>query len=109
MPCCRRRFRSALGFSSSATSMRFGRANERAAPNKIGICRASRSRARCALRFFMSDLAPKLEQFRATFKGIAEEMRKFIVGQDEVIEGVLVAFFAGGHVLLEGVPGLGKT
>src|SRR5829696_6800834 len=57
----------------------------------------------------MSDLAPKLEQFRATFKGIADEMRKFIVGQDEVIEGVLVAFFAGGHVLLEGVPGLGKT
>jgi len=57
----------------------------------------------------MSELAPKLEQFRATFKGIAEEMRKFIVGQDEVIEGVLVAFFAGGHVLLEGVPGLGKT
>ncbi|MDB6174681.1 MAG: ATPase family associated with various cellular [Chthoniobacteraceae bacterium] len=32
-----------------------------------------------------------------------------MVGQDEVLEGVLVAFFAGGHVLLEGVPGLGKT
>ena len=57
----------------------------------------------------MSELAPKLELFRATFKGIADEMRKLIVGQDEVIEGVLVAFFAGGHVLLEGVPGLGKT
>jgi MoxR-like ATPase len=57
----------------------------------------------------MTELAPKLELFRATFKGIAEEMRKLIVGQDEVIEGVLVAFFAGGHVLLEGVPGLGKT
>jgi MoxR-like ATPase len=57
----------------------------------------------------MSELAPKLELFRATFKGIADEMRKLIAGQDEVIEGVLVAFFAGGHVLLEGVPGLGKT
>ena len=57
----------------------------------------------------MSELAPKLEQFRVTFRGIADEMRKLIVGQDEVIEGVLVAFFAGGHVLLEGVPGLGKT
>ena len=57
----------------------------------------------------MTELAPKLEQFRATFRGIADEMRKLIAGQDDVIEGVLVAFFAGGHVLLEGVPGLGKT
>jgi MoxR-like ATPase len=57
----------------------------------------------------MSDLAPKLELFRSTFRRIAEEMRHLIVGQDDVIEGVLVAFFAGGHVLLEGVPGLGKT
>ncbi len=32
-----------------------------------------------------------------------------MVGQDELVEGVLVAFFAGGHVLMEGVPGLGKT
>ena len=32
-----------------------------------------------------------------------------IVGQDDIVEGVLVAFFAGGHALLEGVPGLGKT
>jgi MoxR-like ATPase len=32
-----------------------------------------------------------------------------MVGQAEILEGVLVAFFAGGHVLLEGVPGLGKT
>jgi MoxR-like ATPase len=57
----------------------------------------------------MSELAPKLEQFRVTFQKIATEMRRLIVGQDDVIEGVLVAFFAGGHVLLEGVPGLGKT
>jgi MoxR-like ATPase len=32
-----------------------------------------------------------------------------MVGQQDIVEGVLVAFFAGGHVLLEGVPGLGKT
>ncbi len=57
----------------------------------------------------MNDIAPKIDQFRSTFRRIADEMGKFIVGQDEVIEGVLVAFFAGGHVLLEGVPGLGKT
>src|SRR5687767_11819833 len=59
--------------------------------------------------FSMSDITPKLEHFRATFRRIADEMRRLIVGQDDVIEGVLVAFFAGGHVLLEGVPGLGKT
>ena len=57
----------------------------------------------------MTDAAQQAERFRSTFTRIADEMRKLIVGQDDVIEGVLTAFFAGGHVLLEGVPGLGKT
>jgi MoxR-like ATPase len=52
---------------------------------------------------------PEIEQFRTTFRRIAEEMSRMMVGQREILEGVLVAFFAGGHVLLEGVPGLGKT
>src|ERR1700730_19338328 len=55
------------------------------------------------------NLEPQVEQFRATFTRIRDEMMKMIVGQKEIVEGVLVAFFAGGHVLLEGVPGLGKT
>jgi MoxR-like ATPase len=42
-------------------------------------------------------------------KAIRAELAKRIVGQDEVIEQVLTAFFAGGHVLLLGVPGLAKT
>ncbi len=37
------------------------------------------------------------------------EIAKIIVGQDDVVEGVLVCLLSGGHVLLEGVPGLGKT
>ena len=37
------------------------------------------------------------------------EIAKVIVGQDDLVEQVLVAMFAGGHVLIEGVPGLGKT
>jgi len=37
------------------------------------------------------------------------EIGKVIVGQDDIVEGVVVAMFTGGHVLLEGVPGLGKT
>ncbi len=40
---------------------------------------------------------------------IIKELRKRIVGQDEVIEQVLIALFAGGHVLITGVPGLAKT
>lgn len=51
----------------------------------------------------------QLEQFRTTFQRLADEMGRMMVGQQETVEGVLVAFFAGGHVLLEGVPGLGKT
>ena len=47
--------------------------------------------------------------FRETFAKIQTEVSKFIVGQEEVIEHVLIAVLAGGHVLLEGVPGLGKT
>ena len=49
------------------------------------------------------------EQFNQTFKQLEAEVRKVIVGHDDVIRKVLVAFFSGGHVLLEGVPGLGKT
>jgi len=40
---------------------------------------------------------------------VRQEIGKVIVGQEEIVEGVLVALLAGGHVLLEGVPGLGKT
>src|SRR5471032_3283347 len=54
-------------------------------------------------------LESRLAQFRTTFRRIQSEMAKMIVGQDDVIESVLVALFTGGHVLLEGVPGLGKT
>ena len=48
-------------------------------------------------------------RFQETFKRIETEIRKVIVGHDDAIRKVLIAFVAGGHVLLEGVPGLGKT
>jgi len=51
----------------------------------------------------------KIEQFREAFYRIKTEINKVIVGQEEVIDGVLLCLFADGHVLLEGVPGLGKT
>jgi len=43
------------------------------------------------------------------YNKIRDELSKVIVGQDEVIEQVLIAMFARGHALLEGVPGLAKT
>jgi MoxR-like ATPase len=50
-----------------------------------------------------------VELFRQRFEAIRAETQKVLLGQQEIIEHVLVALFAGGHVLLEGVPGLGKT
>ena len=49
------------------------------------------------------------EDFVATFNRIRTEVSKFIVGQEQIIEDVLIAIVCGGHALLEGVPGLGKT
>lgn len=48
-------------------------------------------------------------QFRDVFNRIKSEVQKFIVGQEDIIDNVLIAVICGGHVLLEGVPGLGKT
>jgi MoxR-like ATPase len=47
--------------------------------------------------------------FRSVHQRIREQVARVIVGQEDVIDGVLIALLAGGHVLLEGVPGLGKT
>ncbi|HEY3365791.1 MAG TPA: MoxR family ATPase [Symbiobacteriaceae bacterium] len=44
-----------------------------------------------------------------TLQRVQNELRKAVVGQEEVVEQLLVALLAGGHVLLEGVPGLAKT
>src|SRR3989338_7577451 len=57
----------------------------------------------------MADLPLRPEEFRATLAKLREELGRVIVGQSEVVDRLLIAFFAGGHVLLEGVPGLGKT
>ena len=51
----------------------------------------------------------QLRQFRDDFDALRREVGRVIVGQQEVIDAVLVALVAGGHVLLEGLPGLGKT
>jgi len=52
-------------------------------------------------------LAPT--DFIKTARAIEDEVAKIIVGQDEIVRGILTCVLAGGHALLEGVPGLGKT
>ena len=47
--------------------------------------------------------------FSKTINDIKNEIKKDIVGQDDVVENVIIAIVAGGNVLLEGVPGVGKT
>ncbi|MEM9597050.1 MAG: MoxR family ATPase [Acidobacteriota bacterium] len=54
-------------------------------------------------------ISPSAEEALATVGRIREEIGRAVVGQDDVVEQVLAALLAGGHVLLEGVPGVGKT
>src|SRR5262245_30483532 len=49
------------------------------------------------------------EEFRRKFAAAKAEIGKAIVGHNDIVEGVLICLFTGGHALLEGVPGLGKT
>ena len=56
----------------------------------------------------MSDVAV-LDKFGEQFKLLQKEIQKVIIGQDEVVEQLLISVFAGGHSLLIGVPGLAKT
>ena len=60
----------------------------------------------------MSDLETlqaEANQFKQDFQRILQEVHKVIVGQERVVECAVTALLAGGNVLLEGVPGLGKT
>ncbi len=51
----------------------------------------------------------KIQSFRKSYEALRVEIGKVIVGHEAIVEGTLIAIFSGGHVLLEGVPGLGKT
>src|SRR5580704_8789771 len=50
-----------------------------------------------------------LQEIRLTVDALRNEVRKAVVGQDEVIELMLTSLLVGGHILLEGVPGTAKT
>ena len=54
-------------------------------------------------------LERQAEEFRGRYQSVREQIGRVIVGHDEIVHGVLTCLFVGGHCLLEGVPGLGKT
>ena len=55
------------------------------------------------------DVEASVAAFTADLRKVKDEIGKMIVGQDQIVEGVLTCLLGGGHALLEGVPGLGKT
>jgi MoxR-like ATPase len=55
------------------------------------------------------DMRQRLDEFRHDFQRLRDEVGKVIVGHLGILDDTLIALIAGGHVLLEGVPGLGKT
>jgi MoxR-like ATPase len=55
------------------------------------------------------DVQEQCREFRKMFESLRREIGKVIVGYETIVEDVLICLFCGGHVLLEGVPGLGKT
>ncbi|MEE8452961.1 MAG: MoxR family ATPase [Thermoguttaceae bacterium] len=54
-------------------------------------------------------IGQQLDGFRKDFDALRREIGKAVVGQEPIVDGLLTAVVIGGHVLLEGVPGLGKT
>lgn len=57
----------------------------------------------------INDLDQQVELFQRQFNVVKQEVAKVIVGYPEIIDGILMGLLAKGHVLLEGIPGLGKT
>jgi MoxR-like ATPase len=56
-----------------------------------------------------AEMQQRAAQFRQAFAKVQKEIGKVIVGHADIVQGVLTCLFVGGHALLEGVPGLGKT
>src|SRR4051794_32050425 len=57
----------------------------------------------------LPSMEARAEDFRTRYNQVKSEIGKVIVGHDEIVHGILTCLFIGGHALLEGVPGLGKT
>src|SRR5271165_3925081 len=56
-----------------------------------------------------ASMQQRAEDFRRAYAKVQGEIHKVIVGHADIVHGILTCLFVGGHALLEGVPGLGKT
>src|SRR5260370_27941700 len=56
-----------------------------------------------------AELKERIDRFQEAHRNTVREVRKVIVGQDEVVEQVLISLFVGGHCLITGLPGTAKT
>jgi MoxR-like ATPase len=56
-----------------------------------------------------ANVEQRIEDFQAKFRGAREQIARIIVGNDDVIQGIITCLLARGHGLLEGIPGVGKT
>src|SRR5260370_9478813 len=56
-----------------------------------------------------AELKERIDRFQEAHRSIVREVRKVIVGHDEVVEQVLISLFVGGHCLITGLPGTAKT
>jgi MoxR-like ATPase len=56
-----------------------------------------------------SELRTRIERFQQVHSGILEQVRRVIVGQEEVLDQILISLFVGGHCLITGLPGTAKT
>ena len=56
-----------------------------------------------------TDIRARVERFQTVQKALVSEVRKVIIGQEEVLEQVQIALFVGGHCLITGLPGTAKT
>ena len=57
----------------------------------------------------MENLNERVQKFNTAIQSVKTQLRRDLVGQDEVVDNVIIAIIAGGNVLLEGIPGVGKT
>src|SRR6476620_5439006 len=57
----------------------------------------------------MNEFEAQVAEFRTEYDRVYQEISKVIVGHADIVHGILTCLFVGGHALLEGVPGLGKT
>jgi MoxR-like ATPase len=62
-----------------------------------------------ANQFVSDEVKAKVEHYAQRFQDVRKEIGKAVIGQQEMVSLLLEALIANGHVLLEGVPGIGKT